>query len=127
MDNIKNQVKNVLHEGENIIECLSCSLVAHYCLAPQAGLFAATNKRLLFYGIPVSETNNELVEEFAYSHITSIEEKRGITGKHIHMYYKQDLYKFQQIQGMNLFDFMVAVKEKMSLFTTSLKERYPVR
>lgn len=75
MNSVKSQVEHVLHEGENIIECLSCSLVAHYCLAPQAGLFAATNKRLLFYGIPVSETYKELVEEFAYCHITSIEEK----------------------------------------------------
>ncbi|MED4451918.1 hypothetical protein P9313_12210 [Cytobacillus firmus] len=29
------------------------------------------------------------------------------------MYYNQDFYKFQQIQGMNMFDFLVAVKEKM--------------
>ncbi|MDF2039912.1 PH domain-containing protein [Cytobacillus oceanisediminis] len=127
MNSIKNQVEHVLHEGENIIECLTCSLVAHYCLAPHAGFFAATNKRLLFYGIPVSETNKELVEEFSYSNITSIEEKRGITGKHIHMYYNQDFYKFQQIQGMNMFDFLVAVKEKMCMFTASAKERYPVR
>ncbi|PAE26706.1 PH domain-containing protein [Bacillus sp. 7894-2] len=127
MNLLKNQFEHVMHEDENLIECLSCSLVAHYCLAPQAGLFAATNKRLLFYGIPVSETKKELVEEFAYSHIASIEEKRGITGKHIHMYYKQDLYKFQQIQGMNMFEFLVAVKEKMRMFTASAKERYPVR
>lgn len=126
MHSVRSQVEHVLKEGENIIECLSCSLVAHYCLTPHAGFFAATNKRLLFYGIPVSETNKEIIEEFAYNQITSIEEKRGITGKHIHMYYKQDLYKFQQIQGMNLFDFMVAVKEKICMFTASPKERYPV-
>ncbi|PWW26917.1 PH (Pleckstrin Homology) domain-containing protein [Cytobacillus oceanisediminis] len=127
MNLVKNQVEHVLHEEENIIECLTCSLVAHYCLSPQAGFFAATNKRLLFYGIPVSETNKEFVKVFAYRNITSIKEKRGITGKHIHLYYNQDLYKFQQIQGMNMFEFMVAVKEKMCLFSTSTKERYPVR
>ncbi|MDD9312540.1 hypothetical protein PUS82_14780 [Cytobacillus firmus] len=53
--------------------------------------------------MPVSDTNKELVEEFVYINITSIEEKRGITGKHFHMYYNQDFYKFQQIQGMNMF------------------------
>ncbi|MFE4521119.1 hypothetical protein ACOSZF_00420 [Cytobacillus firmus] len=58
---------------------------------------------MIFYGIPVSDTNKELVEEFVYINITSIEEKRGITGKHFHMYYNQDFYKFQQIQGMNMF------------------------
>ncbi|MBT2689413.1 PH domain-containing protein [Bacillus sp. ISL-47] len=127
MNLVKNQVEHVLHEGESVIECLSCSLVAHYCLAPQAGFFAATNKRLLFCGIQVSETNKEFVEEFEYRNIASLSEKRGITGKHIHLYYNQDLYKFQQIQGMNMFDFMVAVKEKMCLFSTSTKEHYPVR
>lgn len=89
-------------------------------------LLAATNKRLLFYGIPASGTTKDLVEEFAYINLTSIEEKRGITGRHIHMYYNQDLYKFQQIQGMNMFDFMAAVKEKMCMFAASAKERYPV-
>ncbi|AND39665.1 PH domain-containing protein [Cytobacillus pseudoceanisediminis] len=126
MSSVKNQVKHVLYEGETIIECLSCSLVAHFCLAPHPGFFAATNKRLLFYGIPASGTTKDLVEEFAYINITSIEEKRGITGRHIHMYYNQDLYKFQQIQGMNMFDFMAAVKEKMCMFAASAKERYPV-
>ncbi|CAM3593580.1 PH domain-containing protein [Cytobacillus oceanisediminis] len=110
---VKNQVEQLLQDGENIIECLSCSFVAYYCLVPQAGYFVATNKRLLFYGIPVSESKKELVEEFAYRKITSIEEKRGITGKHIHMYYNQDVFKFQQIQGMNMFEFMIAVKDKI--------------
>jgi hypothetical protein len=112
---VKNQVEQLLQNGEIIIECLSCSLVAYHCLVPQAGFFAATNKRLLFNGIPVSEANKVFVEEFAYRKITSIEEKRGITGKHIHMYYNQDLYKFQQIQGMNMFEFMVAVKDKCEM------------
>lgn len=112
MSSVKNQVKHVLYEGETIIECLSCSLVAHFCLAPHQGFFAATNKRLLFYGIPASGTTKDLVEEFAYINITSIEEKRGITGRHIHMYYNQDFYKFQQIQGMNMFDFMAAVRKR---------------
>ncbi|KAF0825697.1 hypothetical protein KIS1582_0370 [Cytobacillus firmus] len=30
MNSIKDQVEHVLHKGENIIECLTCSLVAHY-------------------------------------------------------------------------------------------------
>ncbi|MEC1891315.1 hypothetical protein [Cytobacillus firmus] len=47
MNSIKDQVEHVLHKGENIIECLTCSLVAHYCLAPHAGFFTATNKRLI--------------------------------------------------------------------------------
>lgn len=127
MNLVKNQLEQVLHDDENIIECLSCSLVTYYCLVPQAGFFAATNKRLLFYGIPSAKTNKKFLEEFAYKNITSIDEKRGITGRHIHMYYNRDLYKFQQIQGMNMFDFMVAVKGKMCMFTPSAKERYSVR
>ncbi|MCS0791074.1 PH domain-containing protein [Cytobacillus pseudoceanisediminis] len=113
MNLLKNQFEHVMHEDENLIECLSCSLVAYYCLVPQAGFFVATDKRLLFYGMPGSEANKAFVEEFEYRSITSIDEKRGITGKHIHMYYNQDLYKFQQIQGMNMFEFMVAVRDKM--------------
>ncbi|MCM3089754.1 MULTISPECIES: PH domain-containing protein [unclassified Cytobacillus] len=127
MSSIINSFGTVLHEEENIIECLTCSLVSHYCLAPLPGLLAATNKRLLFYGLSASESTKELVEEFAYIDITSIKEKRGITGKHIHMYYNDDFFNFQQIEGMNMFDFMAAVKEKLCTITDPAKERYPVR
>jgi Bacterial PH domain len=127
MSSVINSFEHVLHEDETILECLHCSLVSHYCLTPQPGIFAATNKRLLLYGFAVSEPAKDLVKEFAYNDITSIEEKRGITGKHIHMYSSDDFYKFQQIQGMNMFDFMAAVKEKMSTFTAPAKELYPLR
>ncbi|KON88817.1 hypothetical protein AF332_19760 [Sporosarcina globispora] len=113
MNLVKNPFEQLLKEGENIIECICCSLVAHFCLVPQAGFLIATNKRLLFCAITASEANKGFIQEFTYRNIISIAEKRGITGKHIHMYYNQDLYKFQQIQGMNMFEFMIAVKDKM--------------
>ncbi|MCM3706401.1 MULTISPECIES: PH domain-containing protein [Cytobacillus] len=122
MNSVINSVEHVLLEEENIIECLTCSLISHYYLAPQLGLLAATNKRLLFYRLSASESTKELVEEFAYIDITSIKEKKGITGKHIHLYSND---KFQQIQGMNMFDFMAAVKEKMSTVNDPVKERHP--
>lgn len=78
MNSVINSVEHVLLEEENIIECLTCSLISHYYLAPQLGLLAATNKRLLFYRLSASESTKELVEEFAYIDITSIKEKREL-------------------------------------------------
>ncbi|HDR7315641.1 TPA: PH domain-containing protein, partial [Bacillus cytotoxicus] len=75
MNKILKEAKRLLDDQENILATLTCSVTGYIVTnnTPRPGILLATNKRIIFYGQASMHFKNELIEEFKYEKILSIE------------------------------------------------------
>ncbi|MGE7868003.1 PH domain-containing protein [Bacillus paramycoides] len=110
MENVLNQAKKVLHNNEEILSFISCSLETFiYRVVPRPGVLILTDKRLFFYGPDIA--GNELFEEYSYDKISSIKEEKNIFGNKILIKYDNDWVKIKYIQSKDPSMFVQKIRE----------------
>ncbi|OQR53506.1 hypothetical protein CDB3_29240 [Bacillus sp. CDB3] len=98
MKNLLEKINKKMNSTENILCTLQCSFDLHVnrnCSRP--GLLIATERRMLFYGVPISNFKNEIFEEFLYENISSLTMKKSIFGTRVRMYHNDEYLKFNKI------------------------------
>ncbi|PYD94876.1 PH domain-containing protein [Bacillus cereus] len=117
MNKILEAAKKLLDDQEIILDTLTCSVTGYIVTnnAPRPGILLATDKRIIFYGQAFMHFKNELIEEFKYEKILSIEKKRKIFDKKIIIYYKDEYIMFGQILSQNIEEFIEVIKMKSNI------------
>ncbi|MFJ8525299.1 MULTISPECIES: PH domain-containing protein [Bacillus cereus group] len=112
MNKILEDAKKLLADQESILATLTCSITGYIVTnnTPRPGILLATNKRIIFYGQAFMRFKNELIEEFKYEKILSIEKKRKIFDKKIIIYYEDEHIMFGQILSQNIEEFIKVIK-----------------
>ena len=112
MENILNQVKEILHDDENIVLYIQCSLeIFIYRSVPRPGILVLTNKRLFFCGPDIA--GNTLFEEFSFDKISAIKVKKGLFGTKISIQHGTEWIKVKYIQNADPGVFVRKLEEIM--------------
>lgn len=92
------KIKKQLDSTENILSVLPCSFDLYVNQnSSRPGILVATERRMIFYGPPLLNLKNEMVEEFLYEKISSFTWKKSIFGIRIQMEYNEEYLKFNKI------------------------------
>ncbi|WP_410984042.1 PH domain-containing protein [Bacillus cereus] len=112
MENMLEQAKGKLYEGENIVSHMKCSLETFiYRSVMRPGVLVLTNRRLFFCGPDIA--GNTLFEEFLFDNISTIKVKEGLFGTRTSIQHGTEWVKIKHIQHVDPSVFIRKLEERV--------------